>query len=126
MIEILVCDSFAEIKELYQKNGLEADANALAVRAMSGELCLGYCLFQIQENVATVFAVEPVEDLLLADGLLRSALHVGTERGITEAFYANEKYETLYQKIRFLEDKTEKRLRLQNLFSDCCCSQKDS
>lgn len=126
MIEVLVCEDRRLTAELYQTCGLEYDESRLAVRAMEGETCLGYCLFSLQERAATVHAVEPPTDVMLADGLLRSALHVGTERGITDAFYSDRKYEPLFEKIRFLEDATEKRLRLQNLFSDCCCCKTDA
>ena len=125
MIEILVCDDLKITAELYKNHEQDLSCDSLAVRAMSGAECLGYCLFSINDGKAIVHAVEPSEDIMLADGLLRSALHVGTERGITEAFYSDSKYETLYNKINFLEDKADKRLRLQNLFSDCCCCKKD-
>lgn len=126
MIEVLVCEDAEITKGLYQALGYDYDAEKLAVRAMCETDCLGYCLFTLADQIATVYAVEPVSDVMLADGLLRSALHVGTERGITEAFYADSAYEPLYQKINFLEDATEKRLRLQNLFSDCSCCKKDA
>ena len=120
MLEILLCEDKNCVTELYKSCELPCDDNKLAIRAMFGDECLGFCLFEISGESTTVFAVEPKEDIMLADGLLRSALHVGTERGITDAFYNDTKYEDLYQKINFLEDKQEKRLKLQNLFSGCC------
>ncbi len=124
MIEVLVCEDQQLTAELYQKHGICQTADKLAVRAMCGAECLGYCLFSLSDGIAIVHAVEPAEDVMLADGLLRSALHVGTERGITEAFYSDANYEALYKKINFLEDATDKRLRLQNLFSESCCCKK--
>jgi hypothetical protein len=120
MLEILLCDDKNSVAELYKSCGVSYEDNKLAIRAMFGDECLGFCLFEITGEHATIFVVEPKEDTMLADGLLRSALHVGTERGITDAFYLDSKYEDLYQKINFLEDKSEKRLKLQNLFSGCC------
>lgn len=120
MLEILVCEDKLAVAELYRKSGLQFDDDKLAIRAMFDDEVLGYCLFDINADTATVFAVEPTDDIMLADGLLRSALHVGNERGITEAFYSNIEYEALFEKINFLEDKEQKKLKLQNLFSDCC------
>lgn len=120
MLEITVCEDKLAVAELYNKAGLLYDDRKLAVRAMFSNEVLGYCLFEIKDNIATVFSVEPSSDIMLADGLLRSALHVGNERGITEAFYSSSKYEALFEKINFLEDKEQKKLKLKNLFSDCC------
>lgn len=125
MLQILVCVDKTITKDLYKSLNLEYNDNYLAIRAMDRDECLGFSLFMIEENSETVFAVEPKEDRMLADGLLRSALHVGTERGITEAFYYGENYIELYEKINFIEDKEQKKLKLQNLFTDCCCCKKE-
>lgn len=125
MLEILVCEEKEKTKELYETLGLEYKAEHIAIRAMAGEYCLGFALFSIDENCETVFAVEPKTDIMLADGLLRSALHVGCERGITEAYYTGEDYVELYKKIDFIEDLKTKRLKLQNLFTDCCSCKKE-
>ena len=125
MLEILVCEDKNITKELYTHLGLKYNDGSLAIRAMSGEECLGYALFFIENHKETVFAVEPKEDRMLADGLLRSALHVGCERGIIEAFYFGENYTELYEKIDFIENKEEKKLKLQNLFTDCCACKKE-
>lgn len=125
MIEILVCEDVGITKNLYQNCGIDYNENSLAIRAMNGVECLGFALFLIEGEKETVFAVEPKEDIMLADGLLRSALHVGTERGITDAFYYGSNYEDLYAKIDFIESSEENRLKLQNLFSDCCHCNKE-
>lgn len=120
MLEILVCEDETAINALYQAAGLSYESGQLAIRAMAGSDCLGYCLFSINGEAETVFSVEPKEDVMLADGLLRSALHVGCERGITAAFYSNREDEPLFRQLHFIEDPDEQRLKLQNLFSDCC------
>jgi len=92
MLEILVCEDNNTTKELYNSLGLEYCEEYIAIRAMNREECLGFALFCIEGSSETVFAVEPKSDIMLADGLLRSALHVGTERGVIEAFYSGEDY----------------------------------
>lgn len=125
MLEILICEDAQITKTLYAEYNIEFNDNSLAIRAMNGAECLGFALFSISGKNETVFAVEPKEDIMLADGLLRSALHVGTERGITDAFYFGSDYEDLYAKINFIENREEKRLKLQNLFTDCCHCNKE-
>ncbi len=124
MLEILVCDDYNLTKGLFCNEGIVFTGEGLAIRAMLGDECIGYCLFELEDKKETVLAINPKDDTLLADGLLRSALHVGTERGITEAFYANTDLEPLLQNINFLENIQEKRLKLQNLFADCCSCKK--
>ncbi|MBE6762336.1 MAG: hypothetical protein E7551_08650 [Ruminococcaceae bacterium] len=125
MLEILVCEDNNTTKELYNSLGLEYCEEYIAIRAMNREECLGFALFCIEGSSETVFAVEPKSDIMLADGLLRSALHVGTERGVIEAFYSGEDYVELYEKIGFIEDYETKKLKLQNLFTDCCSCKKE-
>ena len=122
MVEVLVCNDPVAKKQLFLEAGIDMKENSLCIRAMCGNECIGYCLFEINQAVETVFFIHPENDRLLADGLLRSALHVGTERGVTEAFYGKKVDTKLLEKINFLENREEKRLKLQNLFSDCCCS----
>ncbi|MBQ4131886.1 MAG: hypothetical protein IJD71_06065 [Clostridia bacterium] len=125
MLEILVCEDKEKTKDLYTSLDIEYKEEYLSICAMAGDECLGFALFEISGGAETVFAVEPKNDPLLADGLLRSALHVGTERGITKAFFCGDDYVELYKKINFIEDLETKELKLQNLYSDCCACKKE-
>ena len=125
MLEILVCEEKEKTEALYKSLGIEYKPEYLAIRAMNREECLGFSLLKIEDNIETVFAVEPKTDRMLADGLLRSALHVGCERGITEAYYSGDDYVELYEKIDFIEDLQNQKLKLQNLFTDCCACKKE-
>ncbi len=125
MLQVLVCDDEKVVKNLFEQNGLILNDNSFALRALSGEEMLGFCLFEISGDKITVLCVNPEKDRLLADGLIRSTLHVGCERGVTEAFYGEKVSEELLLKIGFIEEKANKKLKLQNLYSDCCnCSSK--
>ena len=125
MLEILVCEDKAVTKELYKSLNIEFSEDFLAIRAMNREECLGFALFKVEGKKETVFAVEPKTDRMLADGLLRSALHVGCERGVEEAYYLGNDYIELYEKINFIEDLETKKLKLQNLFTDGCSCKKE-
>ena len=125
MLQVLVCTDEIIVKNLFEQNELTKNSNSFALRALSGEEMLGFCLFEISGDKITVLYLHPENDRLLADGLLRSTLHVGCERGVTEAFYGENVSEELLSKIGFIEEKADKKLKLQNLYSDCCnCSSK--
>ncbi len=126
MLEVLVCKDENVTKELFEEAGVSLPENPLAIRAMCGDEMFGFSLFTIDENNETVLFISPEDDLRLADGILRSTLHVGTERGVTDAFYGEKVSEELLRKINFIEDSNERRLKLQNLFTDCCnCASKE-
>lgn len=127
MVEVLVCKDKNITNQLYDDSNVILTDKSLCIRAIDGEEFLGYCLFEIDGTRETVNYIYPENNRLLADGLLRTALHIGNERGITEAFYGDSVGEELLNNIDFLEDKKEKRLKLQNLFTDCChCSSKQN
>ena len=120
MLEVLICKDANTVAALYQKHLQPVTPESRLIRAMLGEECLGYCLFSIVGEKALVHTVVPAEDFMLADGLLRSALHVACQQGVAEAFYTDPLFEPLYEKIGFIQDKTEHRLKLNNLYSGCC------
>jgi hypothetical protein len=120
MLEVLVCKDHNITQKLFKEAEVALPQTPLAIRAMNGEEMLGFCLFDIEDEKETVLFLSPEKDTLLADGLIRSALHVGTQRNITEAFYGEKVSTDLLKKINFLEDEKEKKLKLQNLFTDCC------
>lgn len=120
MLEVLACEEREIVQGFYAKHGLPVTAASKLVRAMLGEQCLGYCLFSLKEQTATVHWVAPAGDAMLADGLLRSALHIACRHGATAAYYDNEILEPLFEKINFLQDRETRQLKLNNLYSDCC------
>ena len=107
------------IKEYYEKENISfSDASNLLL-ATDREEVLGYCLFDI-DSALTVYKIEPMNDIFLLDGVLRSALHVGCERGQTDAFYADTAPEAIFERLGFVKDRAEKRLDVQKLFKSCC------
>ena len=69
----------------------------------------------------TVFAVEPQGDVPLADGILRSALHVAAENFVLDAFYDNCAPVELFRLLAFIKNEDEKRLNIDKLFGGCNC-----
>ena len=106
-------------KDFYEKEKLLFCENSNALLAKDREEVLGYCLFEIQDAL-TVYKIEPMKDLPLLDGVLRSTLHVGCERGKTDAFYADTAPEAVFEALGFVKNKAEKRLDVDKLFKSCC------
>ena len=70
MLEVLVCNEPKTVAAFYAKHGLKVTDSSKLVRAMLGQQCLGYCLFELSENTATVQVVAPVGDAMLAYGVV--------------------------------------------------------
>ena len=118
MISVIPCFDKEKLKELYLKNDTEfSDSSAAVLAESSGEI-LGFCLFDLYEKSALIKKIEPENDIMLADGILRSALHVVSERFITEAHYDKSIFVIVY-KLKFVKDKNECTLDIDKLFKSC-------
>ena len=113
-----------KIFQFFKDKGFEYSQDSGCVTAESNMTLLGYCLYNLDNKRMTVLYIEPTDDLPLADGILRSTLHIAAQRSITKIFYS-EKFEEIYEKLGFIKSKTEKTLNLDLLFSGCTCCKKD-
>ncbi len=74
----------------------------------------------MESDRLTVRCIEPEGDIMFADGLLRSALHIGTENGIMTAFYSDEAPVHLLKKsLNLLKAKLKKELDVSLIFKSC-------
>lgn len=111
-----------EVKSFYVKRQLEYNENSACVCCKEGEKILGFCLFDLEKDKFVAKYIKPLEDVALADGILRSSLHVAAERNVLNAFYAETIPEEFLEKIGFIKDKSQKRLDIDKLFkSQCSC-----
>lgn len=109
-----------EIKVFFNKAKLEANNFSNAVVAKNGEEVFGFCLYDLTDKEIIVRYIEPLNDLGLADGILRSTLHVAAEKSIMNAFYTDTVPEDFFEKLNFIKDKNEKSLDIDKLFQSCC------
>lgn len=124
MIALAPIGDKKEINRLFSENGLKFSEFSGCVKAKSGEEVLGFCLYDLDKNCIVIKKIVPENDLSLADGILRSTLHVAAERSIMNAFYSGEDTERLCDKLHFVIDKEEKRLNINKLFESCCSCKK--
>lgn len=123
MISVLPCYDENTIKTLFKKHGLATDEFSGCVIARTGLEgdTIGYSLYRLDKKSITVLAVEPQGDVPLADGILRSALHVAAEKFVLDAFYTDTSPVSLFEKLGFIKNADEKRLNIDKLFGGCNC-----
>ena len=120
MIALAPISEKEEINRLFLENGLEFSEISGCVKAKCDGEVLGFCLYDLDKNGMTIYKIVPENDLSLADGILRSTLHIAAERSIMNAFYSGEDTESLCDKLGFIVDREEKRLNINRLFESCC------
>lgn len=120
MIHLKPCENTAYVQELFSKSSLPFSKDSGCVTACIGEEVLGYSLYSLDCEKMTVHIINPLKDIPLADGILRSTLHVAAERGIMNAFYSESLPEDFLEKIGFIKNRSEKRLDIDKLFKSCC------
>ncbi len=120
MIALAPISDKNEINRLFLENGLEFTEFSGCVKAKCGEEVLGFCLYSLDKSGMVIYKIVPENDLSLADGILRSTLHVAAERSIMNAFYSGGDIEKLCEKLGFIKDRAEKRLNINRLFESCC------
>ena len=109
-----------EISVFYKKANIQENEFSGCVKAAQGDEILGFCLYDLTPERITIRYIEPLSDLSLSDGILRSTLHVAAEKSIMDARYADTVDEDFFEKLRFIKEKSEKTLNIDKLFESCC------
>ncbi len=124
MISVIPCKDKLKITALFGEHNIKTDENSGCVIASTGDTVLGYCLYSLTQKTMIVFAVEPQSDIPLADGILRSALHVAAENFVLDARYADCAPIDLFRTLDFIKNEDEKQLNIDKLFGGCNCHNK--
>ncbi len=123
MIEVLQIEDKKEIVEFYKSISIEYNANCGVTIAKENEKILGYCTFVLDDKSITITDIRPTNDFFLADGILRSALHIADFRGISSAFYTDSVDKKLLIALKFISDEEKMSLKIEKLHESCCsCS----
>lgn len=121
MISISPVDSLDYLNELFKEFGLEINKKSSAVVALFDKERLGVCLYDIDDKGILIRELSPQDDIMLADGILRSALHVAAERSAMDARFSVEMPCEIFEKLGFILNKEERTLNIDKLFGGCCC-----
>ena len=108
-----------QIEESFKEKGFPITEFSGVLKAQNGDKTEGLCLYELTNEKITVFYIEPTADIPLADGILRSTLHIAAEKSILNAFYGDKMSEDFLDKIGFIKSKTEKSLDIDKLFKGC-------
>ncbi len=119
MISVLPTRTLEETKAFYEQVGAVFPENGGCVIAKEGEQVLGFCLYTLDNKQLIINRLEPKDKPALADGILRSALHVGVCHEVIDARYGADAPEVLFEKLGFIIDKTERKLAVEKLFKSC-------
>ncbi len=119
MITVLPVEDRERLTALYAASGLLMEENSGAVEARDGEESLGYCLYTLDHRSMQVRALTPEEDSYMADGVLRSALHVAVTRGVFAAYYTDTAPVGLLGRLGFIKNDENRELDIGKLFSSC-------
>lgn len=105
---------------LFLENNISYNENSSCLVAADKDEILGFCLFDIDNKKMLIKYIEPLNDVFLADGVLRSTLHIAAERGVMNAFYEDTVSTEFLKKIGFIKDENKKSLDIDKLFKSCC------
>ena len=107
------------IGKMFKDNSVEYGENSGCLTAEGPDGLMGYSLYSLDSERMIVYKIFPESDLPLADGILRSTLHIAAQRSVMDT-YCTEDTEKLCEKLGFIKDRTSLRLDIDRLFSDCC------
>lgn len=126
MITVLPVKERPKIEKLFIEYGLEFNENSAATVAASNGENLGCCLFDLDNEKIVIRFITPENDIMLADGILRSALHIADFRGVTNAFYSNFSQIKIYKTLDFIKNEQENSLKIEKLHESSCSCQKNN
>lgn len=126
MITVLPVLDKSELTEIYKEYNLPLSGNSAATVARHGAQVLGACLFEITNEDITITELVPLDDIMLADGILRSALHIANYRGINKAFFNNDNLTNVLNKLDFIKNANEKSLKIEKLHQSSCNCEKNN
>lgn len=119
MITVKPLNDRDALAALYAQNGEAFSDTSMAVVAAQEDTVLGYCLFDLDAERIAIGKISPQNDLLLADGILRSALHVALNRRVIVAEYTDSAPKNLLDKLDFVKSAENRTLKIEKLFSSC-------
>lgn len=103
----------------FKKENLQMNDNSLCLCAKDKEEVLGYSLFDIESQKMIIRAIEPQNDLMLLDGVLRSTLHIAASRNVTEATWDDKVPVKIFKTLGFITK--ENKLNIEKLYESKCC-----
>lgn len=117
MLEIRSCNDPAKYSDFIRHHVLKEESWKI-LEAIDCENVIGFCVYACTADILKIFAVECKDDLLLYDGLIRSALFKASGFGIdrVEFFLADL---NIVKKLGFLKNESNYSASIQNFIKGC-------
>ncbi len=109
------------VKKYFDDNGFKFSATSGVLEAKCAEEILGFCLYYLDKEGMEILKLSPNDDLSLADGILRSTIHLACERFILNVSYGENADISVFEKLNFIKDKEKRLLDADKLFGGCNC-----
>ena len=119
MISLAPVKDKSVIIKMFKDNSVEYGENSGCLTAVGHDGLMGYSLYSLDSERMIVYKIFPESDLPLADGILRSTLHIATQRSVMNT-YSTEDTKQLCEKLGFIKDRASSLLDIDRLFSNCC------
>ncbi len=120
MIKIQPISDLKIIEDICKEVGITYSKLTRGATMIDGEERLGFSLFDINKGFAVIRWLEPANDLPLADGMLRSTIHIALEQQCASVYYDNTAPEAIFEQLGFILNKQSKQLNTHKLFESCC------
>ena len=119
MLEVKPIENNEAIVYCKNKNIRFNDGVTTVISAVEKGETLGSLIYDIIDNKMVIRFIEPIDDFILADGILRSALFIAANKSIMDVFWENPVPYDLISKLGFVKNKEECSIDVTNLFSSC-------
>ena len=119
MLEVKPIENNEAIVYCKNKNIKFNDGVTTVISAVEKGETLGSLIYDIIDNIMVIRFIEPIDDFILADGILRSALFIAANKSIMDVFWENPVPYDLISKLGFVKNKEECSIDVTNLFSSC-------
>lgn len=126
MITVLPVKDKKEIEFYFNKYEIEFTENSGVSVAAAKDDILGCCLYDIDDEKIIIRYITPDNDIMLADGILRSALHIADFRAIENAYFSNYSQISIYKTLDFIKNEQEMSLKIEKLHQSSCSCQKNN
>ena len=119
MIEIKKITDANEVQALCKSVGLNCSDSTLAAAMVDREERLGFSVFDLFNGYAVLRWLEPTDNIALADGMLRSSIHIALQNQCASVYYEDTVSESLLEQLGFIMNREQKQLNTHKLFETC-------
>jgi len=104
MLEIYPIKDKELLKEKFAQKGISITDSSAGYIAYDGGEAVGLSLFKVEDKFAHIYVIEPENDALLCDSLIRSVINYAANRGVFRLVCAADSVKAIAAKLSYLSD----------------------